>query len=531
MNVDVQQLAFDRDGGDQPPGRPRGRHLLTRYLLPLTLLVGFLGLLAWAGRDLLFPPPEVTVVPVLATSRPVQQAGTPLFQAAGWMEPRPTPVRVPALAPGVVDQLLVIEDQPVKAGQPIAELVKDDAELAVRRAMARFELCQAERAQAQAALAAAETRWRQPVHLDRAVSEAEAAWARVETERKKLPFAIRQAEAEWAALRKAYEGKLAATGVVAGVAVEVAHSRLAAAQARVEQLRAEAKALDQEHAALLRRRDAVRTERQLLAEETRAKAEAEAVVRAKTAGLEQARVDVEAAGLQLQRMTVRAPIDGRVYHLVAHPGTQVGSGGTQLADQDSSTIVTLYRPDQLQVRVDVRFEDLPQVQLNQPVTIDNPALASPLQGHVLFVSSEADIQKNTLEVKVAIADPPLLLKPEMLVEVTFLSIGTRAAPAGVAAQADTSRRIFVPAGLVQQEADRSYVWRADRSTLTAHRQPVRLGKATGDGLVEVLDGLNISSRIIATGREALSDGCRIRITGEDPPALSEGPAPAAPTEP
>ena len=42
-------------------------------------------------------------------------------------------------------------------------------------------------------------------------------------------------------------------------------------------------------------------------------------------------------------------------------------------------------------------------------------------GTVLFISSEADIQKNTLQVKVAIPDPPDVFKPEMLVDVTFLA--------------------------------------------------------------------------------------------------------------
>ena len=72
----------------------------------------------------------------LASQSAVQQEGTPLFQAAGWIEPRPTPVRVAALAPGVVERLLVVEDQPVKAGEPVAELIKEDAQLAYDRAPA-----------------------------------------------------------------------------------------------------------------------------------------------------------------------------------------------------------------------------------------------------------------------------------------------------------------------------------------------------------------------------------------------------------
>ncbi len=89
----------------------------------------------------LLPPRDVWVVPVLASQSAVQSEGTPLFQAAGWIEPRPTPIRVAALAPGVVERLLVVEDQQVKAGEPVAELVKQDAQLAYDRAAANLSSC------------------------------------------------------------------------------------------------------------------------------------------------------------------------------------------------------------------------------------------------------------------------------------------------------------------------------------------------------------------------------------------------------
>ena len=149
-DVDLQQLVIDR-GDTARPSLHTGRHLLTRYVLPAALFAGFLTLLGWASRDIVFPPRLVTVVPVFATHAEVRREGTPLFKAAGWVEPRPTPVRVAALAPGFVAQLLVVEDQPVQAGQPIAELVKDDAQLAHDRAQTVFNLREAELDEAQAA--------------------------------------------------------------------------------------------------------------------------------------------------------------------------------------------------------------------------------------------------------------------------------------------------------------------------------------------------------------------------------------------
>ncbi len=124
-------------------------------MIPGVLVAGFLGLVAWSARDVIAPSKPVWVVPVLASQSTVQNEGTPLFQAAGWIEPRPTPIRVAAIAPGVVERLLVVEDQALQAGEPVAELVKADAELARDSARAQLQLREAEQAESQANLESA----------------------------------------------------------------------------------------------------------------------------------------------------------------------------------------------------------------------------------------------------------------------------------------------------------------------------------------------------------------------------------------
>ena len=61
---------------------------------------GLSALFGWAARDSFLPAQSVTVTPVIVTRAEVQQEGTPLFQAAGWIEPRPTAVVVSSLATG-----------------------------------------------------------------------------------------------------------------------------------------------------------------------------------------------------------------------------------------------------------------------------------------------------------------------------------------------------------------------------------------------------------------------------------------------
>ena len=88
------------------------------------------------------------------------------------------------------------------------------------------------------------------------------------------------------------------------------------------------------------------------------------MVDAARAKLKQMSVAESEAELRLQRMTIRAPVDGRVYRLVGLPGARVGTGVmTAMDGHDGSSVITMYQPDSLQIRVDVRFEDIPKVSL------------------------------------------------------------------------------------------------------------------------------------------------------------------------
>ncbi|HUS38621.1 MAG TPA: HlyD family efflux transporter periplasmic adaptor subunit, partial [Pirellulales bacterium] len=184
-------------------------------------------------------------------------------------------------------------------------------------------------------------------------------------------------------------------------------------------------------------------------------------------------------------------------------------------------VVTLYRPDMLQIRVDVRFEDIPKVSLNQPVEIDNPALSAPLSGQVLFVSSEADIQKNTLQVKVAVPDPPAVFKPEMLVDVTFLA----GKPPEEISEPSQELKLYVLQQLIHQDDGGSFVWLADQSEGIARRTMIETGVVGSNGLVEITSGLTISSRIIVGGSDNLQDGDRITVTGESQELKAQSPEP------
>ena len=96
------------------------------------------------------------MTPVVVSRAEIKQEGTPLFQAAGWIEPRPTAVIASSLAPGVIEELLVVEGQSVKKGEPVAQLIAADAEIALREAQSTLQLREAELKRAEATLVAAQ---------------------------------------------------------------------------------------------------------------------------------------------------------------------------------------------------------------------------------------------------------------------------------------------------------------------------------------------------------------------------------------
>lgn len=507
---DLSELALERSS---PERKRRGRRKpwVTRYLVPGIVIAGFLTLLGVAARDQVLARQPVTVVPVVVTRAEVQQEGTPLFQAAGWVEPRPTPINIPALTEGVVKELLVVEGQDIEAGMPIARLIDVDARLALRQAATQFKLREAELQSVKAELNAAQLTLKNPVHLQAELADAQSSLAQTQTALFKIPFLVQSAEAEMRYAQANVEGKRSARKAIAGILLEKAESDFSTAQSKLDELRQREPQLKREVEAFQAKVTALTSQLNLLIDESRRVAEAEARVSAAQARLIEAEIAVESAQLALDRTIVRAPRAGRVLNLIAHPGTRV-MGMESSAAQSSSTVVSCYDPKMLQIRADVRLEDVPLVQPGQPVEIETASSKEPILGMVLLATSSADIQKNTLEVKVAITDPPPAIRPNMLVTATFLAAPQKASEKVRNQDYD---RLLVPRQLVQSAEGGHAVWIVTPDG-RAERRIIKLGKAGSEDLVEVSEGLLPTDKLISSGHGNLSPGARIVIAEEDP---------------
>ncbi|MFO0966736.1 MAG: efflux RND transporter periplasmic adaptor subunit [Gemmataceae bacterium] len=510
MSLNLRDLALrnDNDNGVPASLKPPRRRWLSRYLLPGAIVLGFLLVLGWSLRALLLPARSVTVMPVLTSRQVSHVEGTPLFQAAAWVEPRPQAIAVAALSEGVVSRLHVVENSPVKKGDLIAELIVEDADLAVKAAEAEVRLRQAEVAGAKGGWEAAKTNLEQPVHLRAALAETEAMLAQKESEQAVLPFQKSVAETKARVTGIIFENQKGArgSGALSETQFQTAKADFESAQAVLDEVKTRLARVDSEVKALAAKRSALALRLELKADEKKAEAETRAAFDAAKARLELADNALATAELRRARMKVYAPCDGRVLNLVARPGSRL-MGLDPKGMQESTTVVTLYQPHSLQVRADVRLEDAARVQPGQKAQIVSPTGVT-LKGTVLFMTSQADVQKNTIQVKVGVDDPPDVLRPEMLVQVTFLA----PAAAGKTETTETVR-ILAPRSLIVEEGAAKGVWIADE-TGVARKKTVRLGATLGE-LVEISAGLQVGDRLIVAGREDLSEGARIRVTGED----------------
>lgn len=508
--VDLQQLVVERSAAPTLPRSARPKWV-SRYLIPSLVMGGFVAVIGWSARNSLLPYQPVTVVPVISSRAEIAVVDAPLFQAAGWIEPRPTSVVVTALFEGVVDRLTVVEGQEVKAGEPVAFLVDTFARLALQEAQATVGLRKAELESAEAAYAAAQSNFNEPVQRQTALAEAEAQLAKIENELARIPHQLRAQQSRREFARLDLESRTQAQDVIARRALQSTKTDLDVATAHVEELTAQAAALEHERSAHARRRDFLKRQLELKTEERRLLGETKAGVDSGKARLRHAELAVEGSRLRLESMVVRAPIEGRVLSVIARPGARL-MGLEKGTLQEATTVLTMYDPHQLQIRADVRLEDVPRVAPGQKVRIETPAVAGGLDGRVLAPTSLADVQKNTLQVKVAIDQPPALIRPDMLVQVTFLAPPS---PDG-SDSLSPPLRLLAPRSLVEGDKDQARAWVVDQQRGVARLRNLRLGPLASQGLVQVLAGFAPGDRIISSGRDGLKDGQRVRIVSEDP---------------
>ena len=183
----------------------------------------------------------------------------------------------------------------------------------------------------------------------------------------------------------------------------------------------------------------------------------------------------------------------------------------QMDDPDSATIVKLYDPDKLQVRVDVPLSDADRLVTGMPAKVVTAALPGQVfTGRISRITGEADITRNTLQVKVALEAPDPALRPEMLCRVEFFAAASAEARGPVRA-----RNIWLPEeALDHTTGDSATVWVVDPVRDTVAPRAIELGPQRRDGLRMVQSGLRPGEKVVVNGGGRLEAGVRVAFSEE-----------------
>lgn len=224
-------------------------------------------------------------------------------------------------------------------------------------------------------------------------------------------------------------------------------------------------------------------------------ASADAIVTAADANLAAARQDLqrlaaERAGLRQQRANVRllAPADGVVTSRDAEPGSTVVAGQAVLRVIEPSSLWVKVRLDQ------ARSAGLAAGLPAQVVLRSNPGRALP--GKVARVESISDSVTEERVAQVSFDQVPAGLSVGELAEVT-LSL-----PA-------TSRAVLLPNAAIKRTQTQTGVWVIE--TGAQRFVPLRLGAASLDGQVQVLDGLKAGTTVIVHSEKDIGAHSRITV--------------------
>jgi len=185
--------------------------------------------------------------------------------------------------------------------------------------------------------------------------------------------------------------------------------------------------------------------------------------------VEKAEATLAQANLNLERATLKAPMDGIVTEIAIEEGEYVSSG------QDAITVSVL---EPLEVEIDVDETDIAPVQVGQEVNISLDALPDiTLLGKVINIAATADTSSGVVlyPVTIQLTETPenLSVRPGMTVEVEII----------VTRQEDA---LIVPLRAIQSEARKTYVDRIVGDDV--ERVEVELGVMTSSE-VEILSGI------------------------------------------
>lgn len=207
--------------------------------------------------------------------------------------------------------------------------------------------------------------------------------------------------------------------------------------------------------------------------------------------------EAELAGSNAELSTVRweiaqcniiSPVSGVVVEQFASQGAWVTVGKD---DPHSAALVSIFDPTQVQAWVDVNQRDSASLFVGQQAELTTDA--EPLRvvtGTVSRIMPQANLQKNTVQAKISIENPPTDFRPELSVKVVFLPPSNETGDEQASAQG-----IWLPATAITEKDGGQGVFTVIGGK--AKWQPITTSDSSG-GKVLIEDGLMPGDKVIAS---------------------------------
>lgn len=201
-----------------------------------------------------------------------------------------------------------------------------------------------------------------------------------------------------------------------------------------------------------------------------------------------ARYDLENAGINLEKMNVRAPFDGIVVSLPHH--TQQGRVN------QGTLMVGLMAYGRMYMEVNLPESAIGYVKPNQQVHITHYTLQEDtLKGEISELSPAISTETRTFRGKILIENGSLKLRPGMFVKADI-----------VVDRADSA--IIIPKEVVLSRRNRKYVYIVEKNT--AMLRDIQTGLEDEEN-IEVTGGLRENDNLIVRGHETLRENSRVKV--------------------
>ncbi len=213
---------------------------------------------------------------------------------------------------------------------------------------------------------------------------------------------------------------------------------------------------------------------------------------------------IDYAKFQVGQCLIVSPIDGVVLQKYRELGDTINYGGHVQAGGGATDIAQVADTADMRAEVDINESDISKLSPGMPaVVVPDSYPDTRFDATLVKIYPEADRQKATIKVEVQIRQPNLaIIKPEMSVKANFIEKRVASKDA---------RPVVIPTRAVLHEENRSYIWTVKSGE--ARRALIVLG-GNIEGGVEVRAGLNDGDLIVTNPAPNLSEGQKVRPTGQ-----------------